>query len=250
MSLQWEHGSTTLTGAGVTLPHPSSVQDWQDDVTTCPCITTSKIISYFLQSKEIDAKAMDNLKASEEYLYVHPNKVGCVMSYKHDGFVFLKADVESSSQCVNKEEYTAWVLVTEAGEVRTAGCSCGADPGRTCPHSFVILLKVEDAVRQGKIPFVCPDDCPFCTDAGSKRNASQRKMRYVRSKRRKRKDLYQPPPTSQPASTTPKPAREVKLFKTHEEWRNHVLASPMAELFTCPGNSLLQLCLNADVSHN
>ena len=66
---------------------------------------------------------MDNLKASEAYQYLHSNKVGCVMSYKHDRFVYLKANVEPS-QCLNSAWHNAWVLVTEAGEVKTAGCTC------------------------------------------------------------------------------------------------------------------------------
>lgn len=73
-------------------------------------------------------------------------------------------------------------------------------------------------------------------------------MKYVRFKRHNRKDLYQPPPTSQPSSTTPEPAQEVTLFRTHEEWRKNALSSPMVELFNCPGNSLLQLCFNANTS--
>lgn len=102
-------------------------------------------------------------------------------------------------------------------------------------------------MRQGKTELACTDR-QNQWNAGSKINAGQRKMKYVRFKRHNRKDLYQPPPTSQPSSTTPEPAQEVRLFRTHEEWRKSALASPMAELFNCPGNSLLQLCLNADTS--
>ena len=32
--LVWEHGPTTLTGDGVTLPHPNCVQNWEDNMQT------------------------------------------------------------------------------------------------------------------------------------------------------------------------------------------------------------------------
>lgn len=67
--------------------YPLTVQDWEDNVTTWPNITYSKICAYFVDSIAIDGKAMDNLKASEAYQYLHSNKVGCVLSYKHDRFV-------------------------------------------------------------------------------------------------------------------------------------------------------------------
>ena len=95
-SLQWEHGSTNLSGDGVTLPHPNLVQNWEDNIRTWPVITYSKMCSYFVDSMAIDGKAMDNLKASEAYQYLHSNKVGCVLSYTVDHFVYLKAKVEPS----------------------------------------------------------------------------------------------------------------------------------------------------------
>nr|XP_055075234.1 uncharacterized protein LOC129454684 [Misgurnus anguillicaudatus] len=242
----WEHSSTTLSGDGVTLPHPNSVQNWEDNMTTWPNITYSKICSYYLQSMAIDGKAMDNLKSSEAYQYLHSNKVGCVMSYRHGSFVYLKANVEPS-QCLNNAWHNGWVLVTEAGEVKTAGCTCVAGPGRSCSHSAAILWKVENAVRQGKTGRACTDG-QNQWNAGFKRNAGQRKMKHVRFKRHNRKDLFQLPPTSQPSSSTPEAVKKVRLFRSHEEWRNNALASPMAELFNCPGNSLLKLCINADTS--
>ncbi|CAM4535758.1 unnamed protein product [Leuciscus chuanchicus] len=114
-------------------------------------------------------------------------------------------------------------------------------------YQYLHSNKVENAVRQGKTGRACTDG-QNQWNAGSKRNAGQRKMKYVCFKRHNRKDLYQPPPTSQPSSTTPEPAQEVTLLRTHEEWRKNALASPMAELFNCPGNSLLQLCFNANTS--
>lgn len=117
MSLQWEHVYTTLTGDGVTLPHLNLVQNWEDNMTAWPSITYSKIFSYFVDSMAIDGKAVDNLKDSKSYQYLHSNKVGCVMSYKHDHFVYLKANVEPS-QCLNSAWHNAWVLVTVAGEVK------------------------------------------------------------------------------------------------------------------------------------
>ena len=76
--------------------------------------------------------------------------------------------------------------------------------------------KVENAVRQGKTGLACTDG-QNQWNAGSKRNAGQRKMKNVCFKRHKRKDLYQLPSTAQPSSTTPEPAQEVRLFGSHGE---------------------------------
>ena len=83
--LVWENRPTTLTGGdGVTLPHPNCVQNWEDNMQTWPSVTYSKICSYIMDSMAIDSKAMDNLKASEAYQYLHSSKVNRVMSYKHN----------------------------------------------------------------------------------------------------------------------------------------------------------------------
>jgi len=43
-------GSTILTGDAVTIPHPNSVQNWEDNMATWPRVMYSKICSYFVQS--------------------------------------------------------------------------------------------------------------------------------------------------------------------------------------------------------
>ncbi|CAJ1048201.1 uncharacterized protein LOC125296826, partial [Xyrichtys novacula] len=107
--------------------------------------------------------------------------------------------------------------------------------------------QVENAVRQGKTGLACTDR-QNKWNAGSQRNAGQRKMKDVQFKRHYRQKIYQPSTTMQSStttsSTTTNSRQEARLFGTHEEWRKHVLASPMAGLFTC----LLQLCLDADPS--
>ena len=96
MSIQWQHSLNYLTGDGITIPHPNSVQNWVDNMATWPNITYSKICAYFVDSIATDGKAMDSLKASEAYQYLHSDKVGCVMSFKHDRFIYLKANVETT----------------------------------------------------------------------------------------------------------------------------------------------------------
>ncbi|CAJ1069778.1 uncharacterized protein LOC125296826 [Xyrichtys novacula] len=113
------------------------------------------------------------------------------------------------------------------------------------------LVQVENAVRQGKTGLACTDR-QNKWNAGSQRNAGQRKMKDVQFKQHYRQKIYQPSTTMQSStttsSTTTNSRQEARLFGTREEWRKHVLASPMAGLFTCPGSSLLQLCLDADPS--
>ena len=125
----------------MSIPHPTALRTWEDNMSVWPSITYSKICSYFVESMAIDGKAMENLKASEAYQYLHSNKVGCVLSYKHDGFVYLKANVEPS-QSLSNSWHNAWVLLTEEGDVQTAGCTCIAGPGRSCSHAAAIMWKV------------------------------------------------------------------------------------------------------------
>ena len=46
------------------------------------------------------------------------------------------------SQAVKATKHTAWVLVTSAGVVETAGCTCIAGQGESCSHAGAILRKV------------------------------------------------------------------------------------------------------------
>lgn len=101
----------------------------------------------------VDGNAVENVRSSAAYQYVHSNKVGCVRTYKHDSFVSLKADVEPS-QCLNGSWHDAWVVVTEAGDVETAGCACVAGPGRPWSRSAAILWKVWNVMYLMEFPAV------------------------------------------------------------------------------------------------
>lgn len=101
-------------------------------------------------------------------------------------------------------------------------------------------------MRQGKTGLACTDG-QNQWNTGGKRNAGQHKMQDVCFKRHKRQQLHQPS-TSQSSSAIPTPAHEARLFKTHEEWRKSALASSLADFFTSPHDSLLQLSFDADTS--
>ena len=53
----------------------------------------------------------------------------------------LKAEV-TPSEAVTATKHTAWVLVTSAGVVETAGCACVAGQGESCSRAGTILWKV------------------------------------------------------------------------------------------------------------
>ncbi len=131
MALEWQHLTENIVKNGVfTIPHPSKVTSWADNMSIWPSITTSKIFSYFIDSMAVDGNAINNLKSSEAFQYLHSDKVGCALVHDMDSLIYLKADVQPS-QSVNNSAHNAWVLVTKTGDVETAGCTCIAGPGRS-----------------------------------------------------------------------------------------------------------------------
>lgn len=142
MALEWQHSTEKLVKNGVlTIPHPSKVTSWADNMSIWPSITTSKIFSYFIDSMAVDGNAINNLKSSEAFQYLHSDKVGCALLHDMGSLIYLKADVQPS-QSVNNSAHNAWVLVTKTGDVETAGCTCIAGPGRSCSHAAAVLWKV------------------------------------------------------------------------------------------------------------
>lgn len=140
--MMWEHNLNEIKRGDITVPLPSAVDGWEDDVKKWPRITYGNIFSYFVDSVACDGKAMSNLKSSEAYQYLHSDKVGRVL-FKDVGndLAYLKADIEPS-QSLHVTHHKAWVLVSVTGEVQTAGCSCIAGPGRSCSHAAALLWKV------------------------------------------------------------------------------------------------------------
>lgn len=138
--LTWEHTKTTLKQGDIVLPQPYTIEGWEDDLKKWPKITYGCIFSYVNTYSAVDGEAMKNLKSSEAYQYLHSNKVGCVLTKSVEDFVFLKADVEPSQSLHNSHQ--AWAVVSNSGEVQTAGCSYVAGPGRSCSHATAILWKV------------------------------------------------------------------------------------------------------------
>ena len=139
----WDHKLNELRKGDISLLLPTAIDDWEDDMTKWPRITYSSIFKYFVESMACDGQAMENLKTSEAYQYLHSDKVGTVLVRQieeHD-LVYLKADVEPS-QSLHVTHHNTWVLSTRTGVVQTAGCSCIAGPGRSCSHAAAILWKV------------------------------------------------------------------------------------------------------------
>ena len=139
----WEHQLSDLKRDNLTIPLPSHIEGWEDDMKKWPKITYSCIFSYFVNSVATDGEAMNNIKSSEAYQYLHSNKVGPVLLKEVVGhnLIYLKADVEPS-QSLKVPHHRAWVLVSASGEIQTAGCSCIAGKGRSCSHAAAILWKV------------------------------------------------------------------------------------------------------------
>lgn len=138
----WEHERSGLKRDNITIPLPTQIEEWEDDMKKWPKITYSGIFSYFLNSLASDGEAMNNLKSSEAYQYLHSNKVGrVVLKEMGHSLIYLKAHVEPS-QSLNIPHHLAWVLVSTSGDIQTAGCSCIAGQGRSCSHAAAILWKV------------------------------------------------------------------------------------------------------------
>ena len=46
----WEHTQTTLKRLDIVIPHPSTIEGWEDDMKKWPKITYGSIFSYFVES--------------------------------------------------------------------------------------------------------------------------------------------------------------------------------------------------------
>ena len=134
----WEHHLLHLKRDDIVIPLPSTLEGWEDDL-KWPQITYTSIFCYFIDSVGTDGEDMNNLKSSEAYQYLHRNKVGRVLLKEvgHD-LMYLKADMEPS-QSLTVPHHKAWVLVSAAGEIQSAGCSYVAGAGRSCSHEAAIL---------------------------------------------------------------------------------------------------------------
>ncbi len=141
---RWIHSTAVLKSRediSVTVPHPSLLTEWVDDMKQWPDVSYIDIVNYFVFSEGVDGEELRNYKSTEAYNYLHSNKIGTVLFKKHCDFIFLKAAVEPS-QSVNQAKHTAWVMLKESGVVETVGCSCIAGLGKSCSHAAAILWKV------------------------------------------------------------------------------------------------------------
>ena len=129
----WEHPQTTLKQLDIVITHPSTIEGCEDDMKKWPKVTYDSIFSYFVESLASDREAMNNLKSSEAYQYLH-NKVRQVLVKIVDVYIYLNADIEPSQCPKSPHHHQAWVVTTETGEVQTAGCSCS--------HAAAVLWKV------------------------------------------------------------------------------------------------------------
>lgn len=119
----WEHILLHLERNNVIIPLPSTIEGWEDDLKKWPQITYTSIFSYIIDSVAMDGEAMNNLKSSEAYQYLHSNKVGRVLLKEVGHYlVYLKAHTEPS-QSLKVQHHQAWVLVSTSGEIQTVGCS-------------------------------------------------------------------------------------------------------------------------------
>ncbi|KAL2091269.1 hypothetical protein ACEWY4_013532 [Coilia grayii] len=210
----WEHNLNELKNGSISVPLPSTVTKWEDDVIKWPRITYSSIFSYFIESVSCDGKAMMNLKSSEAYQYLHSEKVGRVwLKEVTEDLVYLKADIEPS-QSLHKMYHKAWVLTTKAGVIQTAGCSCIAGQGRSCSHAAAILWKVENAVRQGVTGTACTD-VQRTWNSGAKKNVGLLKARDINFRRHRAQDTY--PRTSGQGQDNSRPPPQ--MFRNHEDFK-------------------------------
>ena len=53
---------------------PTAIEEREDNVKKWPHVTYCSIFNYFLESTASDGKAMQNLKSSEAYQYLHSDK--------------------------------------------------------------------------------------------------------------------------------------------------------------------------------
>lgn len=75
----WEHHLSQLRRDNIIISLPTAIEGWEDDLKKWPQITYTIIFSYFIDLVSSDSEAMNNLRSSEAYQYLHSNKVGRVL---------------------------------------------------------------------------------------------------------------------------------------------------------------------------
>ena len=66
-------------GSSVTVPHPSVLTEWADDMKQWPDVGYNNIFNYLVFSEGVDGGELCSYKSREAYSYLHSNKVGKVM---------------------------------------------------------------------------------------------------------------------------------------------------------------------------
>ena len=75
--IKWEETLGELRHPnGATLPHPTIIKNWTDDMKRWPEITYGDIFNHFVLVLGVDGSAMKSYKSTEAYQYLHSGKVG------------------------------------------------------------------------------------------------------------------------------------------------------------------------------
>ena len=90
----------------LTVPHPSVLMEWADDMKQWLDVSYINIVNYQIFSESANGRELYSYKSTEAYNHLYSNKIGKVLLKKHSKFIFLKAAV-APSQSVNQAKHTA-----------------------------------------------------------------------------------------------------------------------------------------------
>ena len=108
-----------------------------------PDIDTTDIYEYLVMSKAMDKHEMKAFRSTYAYNYVQCGWLG-ILSHCTAGqdATYIKATVSPSQPGIGREDYKAWVLAANVGDIKTAYCTCPAGAGRACSHVAAIMFAV------------------------------------------------------------------------------------------------------------
>ena len=66
----------------LTVPHPSVLTEWADDMKQWPDVSYIDIVNYLVFSEGVDGGELCNYKSTEAYNYLHSNKIRKVLLKK------------------------------------------------------------------------------------------------------------------------------------------------------------------------
>ncbi|KAK2139206.1 hypothetical protein LSH36_1942g00006 [Paralvinella palmiformis] len=140
-------------------PYQIEPAKWRSDPKLFPAITYVDLVNYFIFNPSLlytlkDFENYKSLEAYDRFMYGWVTGVSVYIYYDWHLPVHVVRARVIHSQRMNATPLFPWIIIHEAGNVKSAHCSCKAGPGETCLHVASVLFYIEAAVHLTEVSTV------------------------------------------------------------------------------------------------